>query len=392
MITDPSETSIAELQNPTLNREVKKKPQQVTEAENPINEVDLNTYSQETLTDKSKLERNPNCIIHLENDTGNTLVRNERIIQDANGNEKRVYTYNVVTKDKKFAADISGFKPMEVDADETDLQIKNFLRKGITSAEKIENIEDAKLAMLSGVISRKDYLQVEERLNSKSKTEITEQSQKPIQTPPETAQTINTIRIETQEDSSADRVIKELNQKYFTQDVDNYFKNFLQNTLSEMDSSLNKFGYFLEEVGNLNANTILENVKDCMNYYQESIIPKLNETNDFLSKFNLLEVNIDIKKIDTEINQLQSRISPSTDEAIRDKVKQEISKLEEFRQRMIEFRNKAQMISEEIKQLIQGKGSQMFDKLSEQAIGLGPITQIKEDFQNKLFSISRNIY
>lgn len=398
MVTDPNITTSAELQNPILNREdvLKRKPIN-PESEIP-SKVDLNNYSKETLNDKSKLEKNPACIIHQETESNNTLVRNEIKRVDKDGNETRSYVYNVVNKDEVFAAEVTGFVPGEYDADQVDKEIALFLKKGINSKEQIEDIKDARIAVLAGIISRKDYKEVENRLSQKKAPEIVNPPSQVTESPTQNNENpkiettnsggVTSIRNEMSDPNpKVEILLKNLETKYFSEETDKYIKIFNMTIVGEMGSSLNKLRGSLEEIARLDSRNIEQNMFDFLRVYQENITPKLDEIETYLSKYSLNEVNNDIRSIDTEINSLSSQLAGVVEENLKEMLRQKIKKLENFKQRMKDFRIKTASICNELNQIAFSARNNLFEGLPQQALGFRPVNEKREDFMNKIESI-----
>lgn len=386
MTTDPSIETYSQVQNPSLNREdvLKRKPNEKEIQDK--GEVDLENYSSETLNDKTRLEKNPACLIFQENDTGNNLVRNEVRKKDEAGNETRYYVYNIVNKDKKFAAEVGSFVPGEYNADEIDKEISLFLKKGITNKEQIDNIQDAKVGVLAGVISRRDFQEVEDKIRNKKET-VTEQQPAVTSirnTSPEKQISSN------ESDEKTDKLIQQLTEKYLSESANNDLKKFNTEVLGEMGSSFRKLRDSLEEVNKLDSRYIEDNMRNFIKVYQEQISPKINETTNILSKFSLGEINIDIRKVENEVSSLEVTLSSSTDESVKENIKQKIKNLEELRMKLRDFRMKVATITQEINKIAYSARNNMFENLSEQAVSFKPINQGKVDFENKIEFILRN--
>jgi hypothetical protein len=398
MITDPSITSSAELQNPinpTLNREdiLKKKIPGLTEGEK-FGEVNLNNYSSETLNDKSKLEKNPNCIIGLEKETSTLLVRDQLIEKDSAGNETRYYVYNVVNKDKKFAAEETGFVPGKYLADDVDSSITLFLKKNITSAGQIENIEDARTAVLAGIISRKEYQGVEERIKNQEKQPAVAQPVV-VEKPQEQSVTpqVTSIRNESNfENQKSERIIENINKKYLNEEVIREIKLFNAEVLQNLNSSINKFYSTLTELNNLNSKTIEEDMRYLIGTYQDEISPKLLEANKFLNKYSFQEINTDLRGLNNEISNLESSVSSTADENLKSLIRDKIKKLEETKNQLNDFKKRIYVIADEIRNYAI-KTMRIFEDpdFKPQTLGFKPVQQMREEINNYVQSILRSV-
>jgi len=252
-------------------------------SETGTGEVDFNSYSKETLNNKSALEKNPACIISIEKNTGNTMVRNQEIVRDADGNETRYYIYNIVNQDQIFSAKVSEFVPGKYLADEVDREISVFLKKGINKPEQIENISDARVALLAGVIDRLDYLAIEQRIKSPQKNQGTAENITTNTTPsiPEnTQQTINTAKSTTEvegktapekeqklsPDLMTEALIIELTQKYFPEKATS-LKKSNENILED----LNKIDLCVKDLEMMIINTPDKNIRDLLQQKVEKL-------------------------------------------------------------------------------------------------------------------------
>lgn len=232
-------------------------------------EVDIKSYSNETLNNKLALEKNPACIISIEKNTGNTMVRNQEIVRDADGNETRYYIYNIVNQDQIFSAKVSEFVPGKYLADEVDREISVFLKKGINKPEQIENISDARVALLAGVIDRLDYLAIEKRIKSPQKNQDTATTNTTPSIPENTQHTPESTTENEQKlspDLLAEALILELTQKYFPEKATS-LKKSNENILED----LNKLDLCVKDLEMMIINTPDKNIRDLLQQKVEKL-------------------------------------------------------------------------------------------------------------------------
>lgn len=121
--------------------------------------IDLSVYDNSTLKNKEKLRGNPACVINEEADSNRILVRNEWINEG-----KRFYVYNSVDREnRRFTAEEGSFNPYATEADQLDEDIDKFLKNFNGDINSIQTEEEARLAVLSGTISRKQYLEIKNK-------------------------------------------------------------------------------------------------------------------------------------------------------------------------------------------------------------------------------------
>ncbi len=108
------------------------------------------------------LENKDNKFRFYEKDSGASITRESQI-----ENGKRVYLFNLMDKDGRFIKDTET-RTLNVTekylADEIDQENSKFLALGNVSPENIMNLKDAKIALLCGAITRREFLSIERRL------------------------------------------------------------------------------------------------------------------------------------------------------------------------------------------------------------------------------------
>jgi hypothetical protein len=244
----------------------------------PINEANRNQL----------LENKDNKFRFYEKDSGASITRESQI-----EGGKRVYLFNLLDKDGKFIKDTET-RTLNVTekylADEIDEENSKFLALGIVSPENIMNLKDAKIALLSGVITRKEFLAIEKRLEQGTKEE------------------------ENQEENQEDEKFLELKN---TQDK---IKSELENMLTSLNN-ISKNSTNLE-IQNIEKNKILESVDKIIFYLKENptntkeietlisndekkndLIKNQENNNDLLAKLSADSGNLEVLKNDVVFNK-----------------------------------------------------------------------------------------
>jgi len=257
----------------------------------PINEANRNQL----------LENRDNKFRFYEKDSGASITRESQI-----EGGKRVYLFNLIDRDGKFIKDTET-RTLNVTekylADEIDEENSKFLALGIVSPENIMNLKDAKIALLSGVITRKEFLAIEKRLEQGTNKEAKEVKEK-----------YESVEEENQEENQEDEKFLELKN---TQDK---IKSELENMLTRLNN-ISKNSTNLE-IQNIEKNKILESVDKIIFYLKENptntkeietlisndekkndLIKNQEKNNDLLAKLSADSGNLEVLKNDVVFNK-----------------------------------------------------------------------------------------
>ena len=306
--------------NETLKKPIKEQGENtsdITAGQNERTVENLSEYKSINEANRNQLlENKDNKFRFYEKDSGASITRESQI-----ENGKRVYLFNLMDKDGKFVQDTET-RTLQVtekfDADEIDNETSKFLSSGAVNPENIMSSKDAKIALLSGVITRKEYLNVEKRLEQGTAKNAEKENEKVEEIEEQGSEDLG----EKQEEENKDKnESKEEEEKFIEfKNMQEKIKNELENLASSLENiSKNSTN---PEIQTLEKNKVLESVDKVMLYLKEMpvntkeietlftneeqknyLIKNQENNNDLLSKLSTSSESLEVTKNDAVFNK-----------------------------------------------------------------------------------------